>query len=193
MLKTLIDERGVGETFNVRHTLFWKQNTICRASLSPLPLTILPQRTANGKSSNSLIRTLKTPKSLSTLTVKTSDRTRNFIFESFRAVRSTDRRVIRQHSTQAAEVYYISVLQSLSKLSEPIKFSVVPPGEPTFNVEVDENDTVKVPAGADYSISCGAEGFPEPKIWWIDEHGTVGFEKHLQSLAFQFVKTTLRL
>ncbi|KAF8358236.1 dig-1, partial [Pristionchus pacificus] len=59
--------------------------------------------------------------------------------------------------------------------SEPTEFTtgdgVVPPGQPEFNVDVPEDNTIKVPPGSDYSISCSAEGFPAPSVRWMDENG----------------------
>ncbi|GMT19005.1 hypothetical protein PFISCL1PPCAC_10302, partial [Pristionchus fissidentatus] len=61
------------------------------------------------------------------------------------------------------------------KPSEPVEFTtgdgIVPPTEPEFNVEMPEDNTIKVPPGSDYSISCSADGFPAPTVRWIDENG----------------------
>lgn len=38
------------------------------------------------------------------------------------------------------------------------------------NVDTEDN-TVKVPAGSDYTVTCSSSGFPPPEIRWVDSEG----------------------
>ena len=50
---------------------------------------------------------------------------------------------------------------------------IIAPEQPTFvNVDAPDN-TLRVPAGTDYSITCAAEGYPPPKLQWLNEAGEV--------------------
>jgi hypothetical protein len=51
-----------------------------------------------------------------------------------------------------------------------LRLKTVAPDQPTFNVDAPEN-TIRVPAGTDYSVQCRSEGHPTPKIRWVNEAG----------------------
>ncbi|KAI1721109.1 fibronectin type III domain-containing protein [Ditylenchus destructor] len=47
---------------------------------------------------------------------------------------------------------------------------IIAPDKPLINVDAEDN-IIRVPAGADYTVSCTANGFPPPTIKWIDRDG----------------------
>uniref|UniRef100_A0A0R3PSV6 protein-tyrosine-phosphatase n=1 Tax=Angiostrongylus costaricensis TaxID=334426 RepID=A0A0R3PSV6_ANGCS len=48
--------------------------------------------------------------------------------------------------------------------------AVIMPSQPVVNVDAPEN-TIRVPAGTDYTVTCSSTGFPPPEIRWVDREG----------------------
>ncbi|CAD5215684.1 unnamed protein product [Bursaphelenchus okinawaensis] len=75
--------------------------------------------------------------------------------------------------------------------SDPMPFEtgsgIIAPEKPTFNVDAPDN-TIKVPAGTDYSVTCISDGRPPPKFTWVDSEGNVVSEGPV--LSVNDVKTT---
>ncbi|CAG9535199.1 unnamed protein product, partial [Cercopithifilaria johnstoni] len=78
--------------------------------------------------------------------------------------------------------------------SEPIVFQtgdgIIPPEKPQINAGVPDN-VIHVPAGSDYAVDCSSNGFPPPKVFWVDED-----EQPLSDgpvLRLQDVKETIKI
>uniref|UniRef100_A0AC35TXB2 Titin n=1 Tax=Rhabditophanes sp. KR3021 TaxID=114890 RepID=A0AC35TXB2_9BILA len=50
---------------------------------------------------------------------------------------------------------------------------IVAPSIPELDVIPEANDTIKIPPGTDYAVTCKSDGSPKPKIVWLDQHGAV--------------------
>lgn len=45
---------------------------------------------------------------------------------------------------------------------------VIPAEKPRINVNVSDN-VIRIPAGSDYAVRCSSNGFPAPKVFWVDK------------------------
>uniref|UniRef100_A0A915EU82 Uncharacterized protein n=1 Tax=Ditylenchus dipsaci TaxID=166011 RepID=A0A915EU82_9BILA len=79
--------------------------------------------------------------------------------------------------------------------SDPVIFQtgdgIIAPDKPLINVDT-ENNTIRVPAGADYTVTCTANGFPPPNMTWVDKDGNqIGVNGMLKVYDIKTTKETI--